>query len=64
MARMPARDFGRLIAAKDSIMDAIENLQRDNVGIEIAGRDYYPQMLADLDMLVANETALSSAPSM
>lgn len=63
MARMPAKDFGRLIAAKDSIMEAIDNLQREHVGIEIMGRDYYPQMLADLDMLVSGENSLSSSPS-
>lgn len=64
MARMPAKDFGRLIAAKDSIMEAIENLNRDHVGIEITGRDYYPQMLADLDQLLANENSLTHSPSM
>lgn len=63
MAKMPAKDFGRLIAAKDSIMEAIDNLQREHVGIEIMGRDYYPQMLADLDMLVSGENSLSSSPS-
>lgn len=63
MARMPAKDFGRLIAAKDSIMEAIDNLQREHVGIEIMGRDYYPQMLADLDMLLASENTFSSSPS-
>jgi len=66
MARMPAKDFGRLIAAKDSIMEAIENLQREHVGIEITGRDYYPQMLADLDQLLVDEQmdATPSGPSM
>lgn len=64
LARMSPNDFGRLIVAKDSVMEAIDNLQRDHIGIEITGRDYYPQMLADLDLILANENAPSFSPSM
>ena len=62
MVRMPADEFGRLISAKESLMEAIGKLSRDHVAIEITGRDYYPRMLADLDELIAEEH--SATPTM
>src|SRR5690606_35943320 len=63
MTRMEAAQFGRLIDAKESIMDAISRLDRPNVAIEVKGRDHYHEILAQLDALVSDDARPSISPA-
>lgn len=53
MTRMDPLQFGRAIDAKPAVMEAIERMGRSRIAIEVAGRDSYPEILAQLDALVA-----------
>lgn len=64
MSRMEAEQFGRLIDAKESIMQAIESLTRANVAIEVSGRDQYPEILSQLDALLTNHAQPSPSTTM
>lgn len=63
MTRMSAAQFGEAIEAKENVREAIERLERPNVAFEIAGKDRYPEVLAELEALLALEHgALPAAP--
>lgn len=61
LTRMAAPQFGMAIDAKESVMEAIGKLDRENVAFEISGKDSYPDILRKLDGLIekTHQPALS-----
>lgn len=62
MTKMAAAQFGTAIEAKESVMEAIGRLDRENAAIEIAGRDSYPEVLRHLDALVGRDHSPAPSP--
>jgi len=52
MTRMAASDFATAIDAKESVMEAVGRLDRENAAIEISGKDSYPDVLRHLEGLL------------
>lgn len=55
MTRMHPQQFGAMLEAKDSVQQAIADLDRETVAFEITGKASYPAILADLEQRLEKE---------